>query len=116
MQMTRRLFAKPPPGTWLVAGGLARHWSSAPVQQFVSEMQTDVRGISPATLQSIRQPALILWGDADALLPASFPEYFAQHLKPGTVERIPGVGHLPMQEASRVVAERLARFLKELPA
>jgi pimeloyl-ACP methyl ester carboxylesterase len=116
LQMTRRLFARPPRGAWLVSRGLAKHWASAPVQQFVAEMQTDVRGMAPETLRSIRAPVLILWGDADALLPASFPDYFAQHLKPGTVERIPGVGHLPMQEASRVVAERLVRFLKELPA
>ena len=116
MQMTRRLFARPPRGAWLVAGGLAAHWSSAPVQQFVAEMQTDVKGISPATLASIRQPVLILWGDSDALLPASFPDYFAAHLKPGSVERLSGVGHLPMQEASRAVAARLVRFLQELPA
>jgi pimeloyl-ACP methyl ester carboxylesterase len=116
MQMTRRLFAKPPRGSWLVAGGLAKHWASPAVQQFVAEMQTDVKGMAPATLASIRAPVLILWGDADALLPASFPEYFAANLPAGSVERIPGVGHLPMQEASRAVARRLVRFLQELPA
>jgi pimeloyl-ACP methyl ester carboxylesterase len=116
MQMTRRLFARPPRGTWLVSRGLAKHWASAPVQQFVAEMQTDVKGISPATLKSIRAPVLILWGDADALLPSSFPDYFAEHLGASKVERLPGVGHLPMQEAGREVSARLVRFLRELPA
>jgi len=115
MQMNRRLFARPPKAAWFVARGLAKHWASAAVQQFVGEMQTDVRGISPEVLRSIQQPALILWGEADALLPASFPDYFAANLKPGAVERLPGVGHLPMQEAGRAVAERLVRFLNELP-
>jgi pimeloyl-ACP methyl ester carboxylesterase len=114
MEMNRRLFARPPRGAWLVGRGLARHWSSAPVQQFVDEMRADVAGISPSVLKSIQQPALILWGESDGLLPASFPEYFAAHLKPGAVERLPGVGHLPMQESGRAVTARLTRFLQEL--
>ena len=116
LQMTRRLFAKPPRGAWLVAGGLAKHWASAPVQQFVAELRADVKGISPAMLQSIQRPVLIIWGDADGLLPSSFPDYFAAHLPPGAVERLPGVGHLPMQEAHKAVAARLVKFVQELPA
>jgi pimeloyl-ACP methyl ester carboxylesterase len=115
LQMNRKLFARPPRAAWLVARGLARHWSSAPVQQFVKEMQTDVKGIAPAVLKAIKQPALILWGESDGLLPASFPDYFAAHLQAGSVERLPGLGHLPMQEGGRAVAERLTRFLSRLP-
>jgi pimeloyl-ACP methyl ester carboxylesterase len=115
MQMTRKLFARPPRGSWLVARGLAEHWASPPVQQFVTELQTDVKGLSPATLQSIRAPVLIIWGDADALLPASFPSYFAEHLGAAKVERLPGIGHLPMQEAHQAVAARLVKFVQDLP-
>jgi pimeloyl-ACP methyl ester carboxylesterase len=115
MEMNRRLFARPPRLGWLVGRGLARHWSSAAVQQLVGEMQTDVQGIPAEVLASIQQPALILWGESDGLLPASFPDYFAAHLRPGTVERLPGIGHLPMQEGRGAVAARLVRFLRELP-
>jgi pimeloyl-ACP methyl ester carboxylesterase len=116
LEMNRRLFARPPRSAWWVARGLAGHWSSAAVQQFVGELQSDVKGIPPEALRSIRAPLLILWGDADGLLPASFPEYFARHLPAGSVERLAGVGHLPMQERAGAVARRLARFLRELPA
>jgi pimeloyl-ACP methyl ester carboxylesterase len=116
LEMNHRLFARPPRTAWWVARGLAEHWSSAAVQQFVAELQSDVKGIPPEALRSIRAPLLILWGEADGLLPATFPEYFARHLPQGAVERLAGVGHLPMQERSGVVARRLARFLRELPA
>lgn len=116
LEMNRRLFAQPPRLAWLVARDLARHWRSPSVQQFVREMESDLPGIPPALLRSIRCPALILWGEADGLLPASFPEYFEAHLPEGSVERLPGVGHLPMQERGRLVADRLRRFLAELPA
>jgi pimeloyl-ACP methyl ester carboxylesterase len=115
LEMNRRLFARPPRLAWLVARDLARHWRSPSVQQFVREMQSDQPGIAPEILRSIRCPSLILWGEADGLLPASFPEYFEAHLPEGTVERLPGVGHLPMQERGRPVARRLRRFLAELP-
>jgi pimeloyl-ACP methyl ester carboxylesterase len=113
LEMNRKLYARPPRLAWLVARGLAAHWSSLPVQHLVREMQEDVPGIPAETLAKIRVPALILWGEADGLLPASFPAYFEQSLR---VERMPGVGHLPMQERGREVSARMARFLRELPS
>jgi len=113
LEMNRKLYARPPRLAFLVAAGLARHWSSLPVQHLVGEMRADLPGISPETLASIRVPALILWGEADGLLPPSFPEYFERYLP---VERMPAVGHLPMQERGKEVAARMARFLRELPS
>lgn len=111
LEMNRKLYAKPPRLAFLVARGLGRHWSSLPVQHLVGEMQADLPGIPAETLSSLRVPALVLWGEADGLLPPSFPEYFERYLP---VERMPAVGHLPMQERGREVAARMARFLREL--
>ena len=113
LEMNRKLYARPPRLAFLVARDLARHWSSLPVQHLVGEMQSDLPGIPAETLLRIRVPALILWGEADGLLPPSFPSYFEQVLP---VERMPAVGHLPMQERGKEVAARMARFLRELPS
>ncbi|HEY2027605.1 MAG TPA: alpha/beta hydrolase [Myxococcales bacterium] len=113
LEMNKKLYARPPRLAFLVARGLAQHWSSLPVQHLVGEMQSDLPGIPAETLRSIRVPALILWGEADGLLPPSFPAFFEQFLP---VERMPAVGHLPMQERGKEVSARMARFLRELPS
>jgi len=114
-EMSRRLYRRPPRLGWLFARGLARHWASPPVQQLVSELAGgDVPGIDPELLAQIRARVLILWGEADRILPASSVAYFRAHLGPDAVEIIPDSGHLPMVERSRFVAGRVVRFLNEL--
>ena len=114
MEMNRRLYRKPPRLGWLFARDLGRHWASAPVQQFVAELSSDMPGIEPAMLARIQQPVLILWGEADRILPASSVEYFRAHLKKGSVEIVAASGHLPMVEQSALVAERVTRFLHDV--
>lgn len=114
LETNRRLYRRPPRLGWLFARDLGRHWASAPVQKFVSEMDEDVPGIDPALLASIDKPVLILWGDSDRILPRSSVDYFRQHLRQGAVELIAGSGHLPMVEQSARVAARIRRFLEEV--
>ena len=114
LEMNRRLYRKPPLLGWLFARDLGKHWASAPVQKFVSELGSDLPGIDPALLSAIDKPVLILWGEADRILPQSSPDYFRAHLRRGTVEVVQGSGHLPMVERSAQVAARVARFLEEL--
>src|SRR5207248_2166177 len=71
-------------------------------------------GMRPATLDRITQPVLILWGDADGILPHASVEFFRSHLRRGTVEVLPGCGHLPHVEQRAIVAARISRFLAEL--
>lgn len=116
-ELLRRLYHRPPRGGWLVAGGLAKHWASRPVQRLVDDLRAgDQPGIPAEVLAQIVGPVLILWGEHDRILPASSAEWFRAALKPGSVEVIPGSGHLPQLEQSRLVAARLTRFLRELPA
>jgi pimeloyl-ACP methyl ester carboxylesterase len=114
LEMHRRLYHRPPRLGWFFARDFGRHWASAPVQQFVSEMREDLPGIGAGLLSSLRQPVLILWGEGDRILPASSVAYFREHLRHGSVEVIAACGHLPMLERSRLVASRIARFLAEL--
>jgi pimeloyl-ACP methyl ester carboxylesterase len=114
LEMNRRLYLRPPRLGWWFARDLGRHWASAAVQQFVSEMRADVPGIGGDVLRAIDRPVLILWGEGDQILPASSLEYFRTHLRRAAVETVPRSGHLPMVERSRLVAARIARFLAEL--
>ena len=110
----RRLYQRPPALGWLFARDLGRLLGSPPVQQFVSELESDMPGIGAEVLEAIDKPVLILWGEGDRILPPSSVEYFRAHLRRGTVEVIPDCGHLPMVEQGRIVAARVARFLAGL--
>ena len=110
----RRLYQRPPALGWLFARDLGRLLGSPPVQQFVSELESDIAGIGANVLDAIDKPVLILWGEGDRILPPSSIEYFRAHLRKGTVEIIPDCGHLPMVEQGRIVAARVARFLAGL--
>ena len=114
LEVNRRLYLRPPRLGWWFARDLGRHWASPPVQQFVSELRTDLPGIGEDILAAIDKPVLILWGEGDRILPASSVDYFRKHLRRGSVETVPGSGHLPMVESRQLVAARIARFLAEL--
>jgi pimeloyl-ACP methyl ester carboxylesterase len=114
LEVNRRLYLRPPRLGWWFARDLGRHWASPPVQQFVSELGVDLPGIGGEVLSAIDKPVLILWGEGDRILPASSVEYFRTHLRRGSVETLPGAGHLPMLESRALVAARIARFLAEL--
>ena len=110
VEMNRRLFRKPPRLNWFFQRDFGRHWASPPVQQLVSELESDVPGLD---VGAIDKPVLILWGEEDRILPASSVEYFRTKLRRGTVEVVPLSGHLPMLERSALVAARIAKFLQE---
>jgi pimeloyl-ACP methyl ester carboxylesterase len=114
LEMNRRLYSRPPRLTWWFARGLGKHWASAPVQQFASEIRGGYPGLGPELLSTVRQPVLILWGEEDRILPAHSVDYFRAHLPHATVELVPRSGHLPMVERPRLVAERVSHFLREL--
>jgi pimeloyl-ACP methyl ester carboxylesterase len=114
LETNRRLYLRPPRLGWLFARDLGRHWASPSVQQFVSELGSDLPGIDPELLSRIDRPVLILWGESDRILPASSVDWFRKHLKRGAVEMVAGSGHLPMVEQSALVAARVARFLREV--
>jgi pimeloyl-ACP methyl ester carboxylesterase len=63
-------------------------------------------------LPLIEAPVLLVQGESDGLVPASYAEEFAQRIPTAKVERIEAAGHLPMVEREddflRVVREFLA--------
>jgi pimeloyl-ACP methyl ester carboxylesterase len=50
-------------------------------------------------LQQIRAPVLLVWGERDAMIPIANAEDYAKNLADSTLVRLPGLGHVPQEEA-----------------
>jgi 3-oxoadipate enol-lactonase len=55
-------------------------------------------------------PTLILWGDADRLVPVEQAAVWAEHITSAEVKILPGVGHLLFDE-SREAVDAMAEFI-----
>jgi len=114
-ELPARLYARPPRLARLFERDVGRHFLAPPVRALLKNLSAgDEPGIRPEIFDKITQPVLILWGDADGILPHASVEFFRSHLRRGTVEVLPGCGHLPHVEQRAIVAARIARFLAEL--
>jgi pimeloyl-ACP methyl ester carboxylesterase len=50
--------------------------------------------LSPAVLRGLRVPTLLVWGDAERMVPQAHQRYFARNMPPGgRVEIVPGMNH-----------------------
>jgi pimeloyl-ACP methyl ester carboxylesterase len=112
LEMPSRLYRRPPRLARFFARDLARHFAAAPVQRLLAQVWQ--HALAPEDLARIEQPVLILWGEADGILPASSVEWFRTHLRNGKVEVLPECGHLPQMEQRALVLARVRRFLAEL--
>lgn len=63
-------------------------------------------------LDAIRCPTLVVWGDADRLLPKESPDVFAK-IPGARLERLPNVGHVPQMEAPDRFNALVSAFLAE---
>ncbi|HEV8420211.1 MAG TPA: alpha/beta fold hydrolase, partial [Actinomycetota bacterium] len=68
-----------------------------------------------ASLRRIKQPALIIFGDQDRLVPPRLGVRLAQHLPHSELVVLPDVGHVPQFEATDETLERLTGFLDRIP-
>ena len=63
----------------------------------------------------IAVPTLVMWGEADSLIPFAAGRWYARTLPDARLVSYPGIGHLPMEEAPDRSAADLARFVDSLP-
>ncbi len=64
-----------------------------------------------ARLRVLTQPALLIWGKQDRILPASQGFWLKQHLPQARLKILPEVGHAPQEEAPGAVNEIIIDFL-----
>jgi pimeloyl-ACP methyl ester carboxylesterase len=60
-------------------------------------------------LGDLHQPVLVVWGERDPWLAASFADAYAERLSGAAVRRVPGAGHWPWLDQPDLTAE-LAEF------
>jgi pimeloyl-ACP methyl ester carboxylesterase len=65
-------------------------------------------------LARIECPVLALWGEADPWTVVAMGEAFGKHAKHYKLERLPGAGHCPHDEAPELVHEIMLPWLKDV--
>ena len=63
-------------------------------------------------LRQIKAPTLLVWGEADAMIPVSNAQDFLQAIAGSRLVSWPQVGHLPQEEAAEVSQQAVTEFLR----
>ncbi|UEM19093.1 alpha/beta fold hydrolase [Skermanella mucosa] len=77
----------------------------------IARMEQAVREDPVPLLRRIEAPTLLLWGEKDALIPVANAEDYLRALPHGTLVRLPGIGHVPQEEAPAATLEPVKAFL-----
>ena len=64
-------------------------------------------------LGALRMPALVIWGEADQIVPASVGQALADALPHAHFHVLPDCGHLPTLEEPAECAELSVEFLED---
>lgn len=63
-------------------------------------------------LARITAPTLLVWGEADAMIPVANAQDYLGAVQGSRLVVFPGVGHLPQEEAAQASLEAVAEFLR----
>jgi pimeloyl-ACP methyl ester carboxylesterase len=96
----------------LISGDVRARFSRPHIRALVESVQPH-HGFEAERLRLLRVPTLLVWGEAEGLFPTEALAWWEQHL-PGTIERPPGVGHVPHVDAPMWTWRRLVRFAAEV--
>ncbi len=66
-------------------------------------------------LRTLRMPVLLLWGERDAMVPIPNADDYLAALTDATLARLPGIGHVPQEEAPAASLEAVRTFLDRSP-
>ncbi len=78
----------------------------------IARMAQSTRTDPVPRLQRIEAPTLLLWGEEDKLIPFTNAADYVRALPNATLVPLPGVGHLPQEEAPERSLDALRAFLK----
>jgi len=67
-------------------------------------------------LRRIQAPTLLLWGEKDAMIPFTNAADYLRAIPHATLVALPGLGHVPFEEAPAVSVEPVRRFLASTAA
>ncbi len=74
-------------------------------EQDMRQLQLDI------DRESLSMPTLLLWGDRDIVVPVATASALLAHIKRGELITLPGIGHLPNEEAPEAIASLIRTWL-----
>ncbi len=80
-------------------------------EAMIARMRQSVRFDPVARLQTIQAPTLLLWGEEDRMIPFTNAADYLKAIPHATLAPLPGVGHLPQEEAPARSLEIVRKFL-----
>jgi pimeloyl-ACP methyl ester carboxylesterase len=111
-----RLYHRLPLVARLVAHELADATMNRPAVRQILASATSDNAHPPEALAALPMPVLLIWGRSERLLPESHFEYYRKHLPHHAVlERPERLGHVPQGDSPQRVANRIVKFLRQLP-
>ena len=78
----------------------------------MSRLQQTVLVDPVPLLGRIQAPTLLLWGEKDAFIPATNAADYQRALANATLVTLPGVGHVPQEEAVQDGLAAVQKFLQ----
>jgi pimeloyl-ACP methyl ester carboxylesterase len=81
-------------------------------EAMLARMQQTVLVDPVPALRRIQAPTLLLWGDQDQMIPFSNAADYQRALPHATLAPLPGLGHLPFEEAPQRSLVPLLEFLR----
>jgi pimeloyl-ACP methyl ester carboxylesterase len=87
------------------------------VRRAILARTAQVKLVDPAPiLATIEAPTLLLWGEKDGMIPIGNAADYLRDLPHATLVRLPGLGHVPFEEAPDMSLAPVERFLAGEPA
>lgn len=78
----------------------------------IARMEQSIRFDPIARLQSIRAPTLLVWGEEDKMIPFTNAADYLKAIPGAQLVPLPGVGHLPQEEAPQRSLQVVQAFLQ----
>ena len=80
-------------------------------QALLTRLQQTVLQEPLPLLHQIRAPTLLVWGEADAMIPVAHAQDYLGAIEGSRLLALPQVGHLPQEEAASASLQAVAAFL-----
>ena len=90
-------------------GDCARQYILNPAM--IARMEQTVRLDPKPFLRRIQAPVLLVWGEKDAMIPLANAADYTRNLHRSTLVVLPGLGHVPQEEAPARSVEPVISFL-----
>jgi pimeloyl-ACP methyl ester carboxylesterase len=115
LEFIDRLLAKPTAMRHVMAWGARRKFRRPEMVSLLEAIDPDRHSLDPVDIAALAVPILLLWGEADRILPREHLAFWRESLPVhAEVEEPSGMGHSPFLDRPGAVSRRVLAFLSGL--